>query len=520
MNNYTYKNLNGRPAKMLLVYPDYTDRDTKEKVSGGNYSEGLASISAVLKQGGHEVKLLHLLYLHEEDDYKSKLKAISDEVGGFDIIGFSIRTTAFPDSQLLIKWTKELYPDVFVICGSYHCTLVPDEVLAVDGVDCVCVGDGEYAELELCDAMRDGKPYTDIESLYFKLPDGSFKHNPIRPLFADLDRIPIPDFDLFDYANLESTKVGTAIVVVSRGCFYNCTYCGNGNFRKVYPNKKIYARFRSPENAILYLKTLLAKYPQIKVINFRDAIFNMFPDWFDKFIDLYKAEIGLPCTGNIRFDILTEDTVRRMKECGFYKIDMGLESGDEEMRFKYLRRYQTDEMIINCSHWFHKYGIKQLTYNIIGLPFEDIHKALKTIKLNAKIESDRTVPNIFYPYEGTALYDISKEAGFIPDGDYTTRRVPLVQPQFPEEQVLFLEAYFMHFVKRYKWAAKMPKGIGRLYEKWLDVRVTGKHVPYKFLYKLHDGYAAVLRGTKSILIDKLPGFYMFLRKLRNGMRKG
>jgi len=177
-------------------------------------------------------------------------------------------------------------------------------------------------------------------------------------------------------------------------------------------------------------------------------------------------------------------------------------------------------MIINCSHWFHKYGIKQLTYNIIGLPFEDIHKALKTIKLNAKIESDRTVPNIFYPYEGTALYDISKEAGFIPDGDYTTRRVPLVQPQFPEEQVLFLEAYFMHFVKRYKWAAKMPKGIGRLYEKWLDVRVTGKHVPYKFLYKLHDGYAAVLRGTKSILIDKLPGFYMFLRKLRNGMRKG
>ena len=158
MNNYTYKNLNGRPAKMLLVYPDYTDRDTKEKVSGGNYSEGLASISAVLKQGGHEVKLLHLLYLHEETDYKAKLKAISDEVGGFDIIGFSIRTTAFPDSQLLIKWTKELYPDVFVICGSYHCTLVPDEVLAVDGVDCVCVGDGEYAELELCDAMRDGKP--------------------------------------------------------------------------------------------------------------------------------------------------------------------------------------------------------------------------------------------------------------------------------------------------------------------------------------------------------------------------
>lgn len=59
----------------------------------------------------------------------------------------------------------------------------------------------------------------------------------------------------------------------------------------------------------------------------------MFPDWFDKFIEMYKREIGLPCTGNIRFDILTEDTVRRMKEAGFYTIDMGLESGDQEMRF-------------------------------------------------------------------------------------------------------------------------------------------------------------------------------------------
>lgn len=505
------KNLNGRNARVLLVYPDYTDRDLGAKSSGGNYSEGLASISAVLKEGGHSVSLMHLLYLHTEDDFKKKLRSLGD----FDIVGFSIRTTAFPDSQLYIKWTKEVLPDCFITTGSYHVTLVPDEVLAVDGVDCACVGDGEYATLELCDKMRDGLDYTDIESMYFKLDDGSFKHNPIRPLFADLDRIPIPDFDLFDFDNLEPSKVNTAIVVVSRGCFYNCTYCGNGNFRKVYPNKKIYARFRSPENAILYLKTLIGKHPYIKFINFRDAIFNMFPDWFDKFIELYKNEIGLPCTGNIRFDILTEDTVKKMKEAGFYTVDMGLESGDPEMRFKYLRRYQTDEMIIRCSGWFHKYGISQLTYNIIGLPFEDIHRALKTIKLNARIKSDRVIPNIFYPYEGTPLYEISKEAGFIPEGDFTTRRVPLVQPQFPEEQVLFIEAYFMHFVRRYKLAYRLPEKIGAAYEKWLDRRVCGKHIPYMFLVRLHDIYTSVRNGLKDFLVHNLPGIYVKLRMLKH-----
>jgi len=204
-----------------------------------------------------------------------------------------------------------------------------------------------------------------------------------------------------------------------------------------------------------------------------------------------------------------------MKEAGFYTIDMGLESGDQEMRFKYLRRYQTDEMILNCSNWFHKYGIAQLTYNIIGLPHEDIHKALKTIKLNARMKSDRVIPNIFYPYAGTPLYDISKEAGFIPEGDFTRRRVPLVQPQFPEEQVLFIESYFMHFVRRYKLAFRMPRWLGKPYEKWLDVRVTGKHVPYKFYVWLHDKYAAIRNGLKNFAIYKMPKVYLKLRMLKH-----
>ncbi len=499
--------LKGRKARVLLVYPDYTDRDTKGKVSGGSYSEGLASISAVLKQGGHGVSLLHLLYLHEEAEFKKKLR----EKGEFDIIGFSIRTTAFSDAQTYIKWTKEVFPEVFITCGSYHCTLVPGEVLGVDGVDSVCIGDGEYALLELCDKMSAGEDYTSVESLWFKGEDGGFIKNPVRPLFADLDRIPIPDFDLFDYKNLDSVKVNTAIVMMSRGCFYNCTYCGNSQFRNVYPNKKLYARFRSPENGILYLKTLLGKYPNIRFINFRDAIFNMFPDWFDRFIDLYKDEIGLPFTGNIRFDILTEDTVRRMKEAGCYTIDMGLESGDQEIRFKYLKRFMTDEMMINCSKWFHKYGIAQLTYNIIGLPYEDIHKALKTIKLNARMKSDRVVPNIFYPYPGTALYETAKQAGFLPKVITPDCRVPLKQEQFPEHEVLFIEAYFMHFVKRYKRAFAMPEWIGKPYERFLDWQVTSRLTPHRFLVFLHDIYTKIRNVLKDFLINKMPGLYIKLR---------
>ncbi|HBL85143.1 MAG: hypothetical protein A2Y17_02020 [Clostridiales bacterium GWF2_38_85] len=509
------KNLNGKSARMLLVYPDYTDRDCTTKTSGGNYSEGLASISAVLKDGGHSVSLLHLFYLHQENDFKDKLR----NLGEFDIIGFSIRTTAFPDSQLYIKWTKEVYPEVFIICGSYHVTLVPDEVIAIDGVDCVCIGDGEYAELELCDAMRDGKDYTNIESLYFKLPDGTIKKNPVRPVFEDLERLPIPDFDLFDYENLASSKINTAIVMMSRGCLFSCTYCGNSQFRNVYPNRKKYARFRSPENSILYLKTLLSKYPNIKYLNFRDAIFNMYPDWFDKFIDVYKKEINLPFTCNLRFDAMNEDTVHRMKEAGCYTIDIGVESGDQEIRMKYLKRNMTDEMMINASKWFHKYGITVLTYNILGLPYEDLHRALKTVKLNAKLKSDRIIPNIFYPYPMTELHRIAKEAGFVPDVISPDCRVPLVQKQFPEHEVLFVANYFMYYVKRYKWAFSHG-GIGKTYEKWLDFWFTGPITPRKFLVFVYDKQDNAKRKLKKYLANKHPDLYLSLRDKRFKKRAG
>ncbi len=514
-------NLNGKKVRMLFVYPDYTDRDCVERKSGGNYSEGLASISAVLKQAGHQVELMHLLYLHDEQTFKSKLKSLENvETKGFyDIIGFSIRTTAFPDSQNYIKWTKEICPDVFIICGSYHVTLMPDEVLATDGVDAVCIGDGEYAQLDLCNAMTDGMDYTTIESLYFKMPDGSFKKNPVRPVFENLERIPIPDFELFDYDNLESVKINTAIVMMSRGCLFSCTYCGNSQFRNVYPNRKKYARFRSPENGILYLKTLLNHHPKIKYINFRDAIFNMYPTWFDEFIELYKKEINLPFTCNLRFDVLTEDTVKKMKEAGCYTIDIGVESGDYEIRTKYLKRIMSDEMMINASEWFHKYGITVLTYNIVGLPYENLQRALKTIKLNARLKSDRVIANIFYPYPMTVLHDIAKEAGFVPDVILNDCRVPLKQKQFPEHEVLFTANFFMYFVKRYRWAFTHGR-IGSVYARWLDFVFTGPLTPRHLLVRFSDLSENTRKLLKRFLINNFPKIYLSIRnhKLKKRVR--
>lgn len=494
---------------LLLVYPDYLEGDASIKNSGGSYSEGLASISAVVKQGGHKVSLMHINHYFDEKEFKKKLKSY-DKI---DLIGFSTRTTAFDYVQEMIKWVRDIDKKVFVYMGGYHPILVADECIKAEGLDAVCVGEGEYPTLELMDRMAEGKDYYDVESFYFKKGKKIIK-NPVRPLIENLDDLPFPDINLFDYKNLDSTKVDTALIMVSRGCIYSCTYCGNSQFRNIYPNKAKYARFRSPEKSIELIKNVLKQYPNIKYIFFRDAIFNMFPDWFDKFIDLYTKEIKLPFTCNLRFDIVTEDTVRRMKEAGCYTIDIGLESGNKEIRQKYLHRYTTDEQMINCSKWFKKYKITVLTYNIIGLPHEDIHKALETIKLNAKLQSDQIIPNIFYPYPMTILKKTAEDAGFLREITPKTK-VYIKQPQFPDHQVLFIKEYFMHFVRRYKWCFKKDTKFRKAYERYLDFVVTGPLTPRRLLVFLSETKTKFKKFLKKILIQRLPKVYLYLRNKKN-----
>ncbi|MCL1866366.1 MAG: hypothetical protein FWF82_03035, partial [Oscillospiraceae bacterium] len=88
----------------LLIYPDFLEEDKFNKNKLGNYSEGLASISAVLKQSGYDVKLYHMLYMPDKKEFIRRLREefsvvnpnIADGESARTAIGFSMRTTAMP----------------------------------------------------------------------------------------------------------------------------------------------------------------------------------------------------------------------------------------------------------------------------------------------------------------------------------------------------------------------------------------------------------------------------------------
>ena len=496
---------------ILFIYPDFLEASKYVTTNPPNYSEGIASLSASLKAAGHSVSLYHLTYFPEKEQFIETVRRHAP-----DIIGFTLRTTIMDSASELIGWLDDELPEIPVMCGGYHPTLAPHDTLSRRGVDMICIGEGELQIVKLIDSWeRLGKIDTTVQSFWFKQDDGTFIENKIAPYPMNLDELPFPDLDLFDFPKLAATIINTAEVVVSRGCLYSCTYCSAANVRNAYEDKKHYTRFRSPENAIQLLERVLKRQPTIQYLAFNDSILNVFPEWFDEFAELYKARIGKKFICNLRFNHMTEDSCRQLAEMGCYKVTIGLESGNEEFRRKYLKRSMKNDHMVNVSHWLKQNKIHVNTYNIVGLPHETLELSLETIKINAKMASDNTVVAIYYPYPGTRLMEIAEEGGFIDPTADLNANVHLVMPQYPQHQVRFARICFLPLMKKYRkiYQNNTPE-VAAKKESRLDRKLLSPLYPHRLVYRYHLRKRKINRGLRTIAKRFMPTFYNKLRDRR------
>jgi anaerobic magnesium-protoporphyrin IX monomethyl ester cyclase len=501
--------------KVLFIYIDLAAQKNRKGQlvcsPGGWFQEGIASIAACLRQAGHEAALYHLVNPVGRDEFVRAVRRHAP-----DIAGFSVGSAIFPMSSRYARWAKEAgVPSI--VAGGVHAMMMPEQTLAA-GFDIACLGEGERPMVELCDRLQRGEDITTIQSLHLKTDNGVLA-NPTRPFIEDLDELPYPHFELFDFGRLVSSQTYTALARVSRGCPYSCTYCCNRQIRSLYPNQKSFARTRSPSGAIGYLKALRDSYPQIRYVNFMDDILHPDEGWLEEFLPMYKREIGLPFLAQHRPGLLTERATSLLRDAGCYELHFGLESGNEEMRRKILKRGNiTDEQIIEAFRLCKKYDIATGAYNMIGLPFETMSMALETIKLNAVVTPNRVFNPIFTPYPRTELHRVAAEAGLTPEEpDYETE-VIVDNPGFRPEQVLFVRAYFKLFVDAYKLARRLPRLLRRPLEMMLDRVFLFPFLPYGLLARIGEGWMDLQAGAKAFVRQRFPRLYLRLRQWLTGQK--
>lgn len=492
-----------------MVYPDYTPGTRPGREQFGSYSEGLASISSIVKLAGHEVELFHMTSPTERGAFRRRIVECQP-----DVVGFATRSSNFDDVVGYASWAREVLPGVPLVAGGYHATVEPTETLLKGGFDFVLVGEADFSFLELCESIMGRRDYGEVSGLVY-LKEGGVRENPVTSFCEDLDMLPFPDLDLFDVSRLESFAMRTLPAILSRGCPYDCTYCCNSSFRLRNGSPKRYLRFRSPENSIEYLKRMLRKAPDAGYVNFMDNILPLKRNWFYRFAELYVRYIGLPYSCNARADLFTEEIADAMKDSGCYRVHFGVESGDPRIREAVLNRFMGDDRIARAFELCHKKGIATLAYNMVGLPGETLEKVWTTVELNARLRPSRVLVPTFYPYPGTAAHELAAAMGHIA-GNVEKGTAILDQPEFRKEQVVFASMYFRPFVRALRITAFMPAMLkapltGTL--KWL---FCNRVKPYTAFIGFANVTARVRAGVLKVAKERFRGLYLRVRDLTLG----
>lgn len=392
--------------RVLFIYPNIVE-------SPKDISIGLATLSAICKGKGHKTALIDSSFGISDSEILKKAKRFKPEI--------VVITTATNDFNYAVHIAnllkRKINSDIPIVVGGYHPTISPEEAINKECFDIVCVGEGEEALIELLDKIEKGKSIDKIKNFWIKKKDGAVLKNPIRPLIQNLDNLPFPDREIFDYEKYLKWNHGTATFISTRGCPFQCTYCINHFLSKLYQGKGKYIRYRSVDNLLQEIKEVLKRYGAgVKNIEFYDDTFTLHDERVKEFCEKYPKEIEIPFNINIRVNAVNPNIFPLLKKAGCVRVSIGVESGDDYIRNKILKRNMTNEQIINTFQAAKKAGLKTYSFNMVGIPFETKESIRKTIELNRKCKPDYIGVSIFNAFKGTEIYDICKKNGWLKKG--------------------------------------------------------------------------------------------------------
>jgi anaerobic magnesium-protoporphyrin IX monomethyl ester cyclase len=389
------------------------------------YKEGeslaIEYLSAVLKQHGHETALVfesflfdtNYLYIPAIYQWSNRPAKVADRIlrEKPDLVAFSVVSDYYQWACAVAEElkSKSSVPAVF---GGIHVTALPAKVLSKPFVDYVVIGEAEYALLDLVNALESGGDTSEIPNVWSK-SNGSFIQNPPRPPIADLNALPFPDKSVFT----EKVPIYKEIyyVLTSRGCPYACTYCCNNILHRLYGGRK-YLRKRSPQNVIDELKHALKKYP-FKMVFFVDDDFISNKEWLKEFLELYKREIRtiFRCIGSARH--IDEELASMLADAGCRRIQIGIQTWNEELKRKVCHRNETNEQVIAACNAVKQAGIYLDVDHIFGLPMHRQEDYIEAVRQYARVRPDHI--NCFWMryYPGTQIIDIARRENLLSDKD-------------------------------------------------------------------------------------------------------
>ncbi len=339
----------------------------------------------------------------------------------FDLVGISAPTPLIDEAWEDARIAK--MHGAMTILGGPHLTLMPDESAQHPEVDFVARGEAEETIVEFVQALEaygaEAKArFRSIKGLSFRDDAGKVMHNPPRPLAQNLDEIPFPAFHLFKierYTNLQPLTDGldprarSYTILTSRGCPYQCTYCSKPITGNTW-------RARSVENVVKEWRMLVEDF-HAKEIGVTDDIWNLdlkrAKELCRALIDTGLNRVPWVTIHGMKVNHTDAELFQLMKKAGCKRVGFGVESGDEFILKRVVKKSQTYDQVRAAFKNARAAGLQTMGFFIFGMPYETEETMEKTIQLALELDPDLANFMIASPYPGTQMWDLLKREGKI-----------------------------------------------------------------------------------------------------------
>ncbi|MCK5164314.1 MAG: cobalamin-dependent protein [Desulfobacula sp.] len=354
-------------SRVLLI----SSNTTKEPMPV--YPLGMALIASSLKQDGHEVKQLDLLFNLENNPL-----SVGRSISQFnpDFIGVSIRnidtvdslsprnTWYLADIKHLVEHIKEACQKPIILGGPAF-SIMPEQILEFLGADFGIVGEGEISFNKLIHDLSNN-----IKTKKIRYPIGT-------PINQKQFFSPLYEKNMVNYYFDES---GMLNYQTKRGCPHGCNYCS-------YPlieGKKF--RYQSPEFVVDNLIRLKKTF-NIDTLFFTDSIFNDRQGHYLKIAELMiKKRCGIRWAAYFRPENITQNELKLLKDAGLYAMEVGSDAACDTTLSGIKKSFKFDDIFtfnencikaqIPCAHFF-MFGGPQETQTTVKEGLKNIERLEK-----------------------------------------------------------------------------------------------------------------------------------------------
>lgn len=341
-----------------------------------------------------------------ENNYQEKIEALFDDL-------IFVGVTTMTGKQLyyacqISQWIKEIAPQLKIVWGGIHPTMLPHQTINNSFVDIVVTGEGEKTIVQLAEALSGKRDLQQVRGLYFKEKDGQINYTGYRELM-DIKDLKMPSWHLINIGKYSEIGIQSG-----RGCPWKCRFCYNVKF-----NERRWRGKKSSE-VIEELKLLKNKYHIDRITFYDDNFFTSKERIRDICEKMVADGLDIKWSTTCRADDLAgfdDEFIQLLKSSGMHILFIGSESGSERVLKEIIDKHITTNDIRNMARKTSKHRLRVHTSFMVGLPGETVEDRRKTLSLMDEIKGiDKdiyiTTTCIYTPYPGNPLYEESIKKGF------------------------------------------------------------------------------------------------------------